>query len=120
VADNSAIDAYLASLPADQRAALQRLRSQVARLVPEAVETISYGMPAFKLGGRFLVSYAGWKSHCSIYPLTDTFLKDHDDELRGFERTKGSVHFTPDAPLPEPVVEALVRARVADLEGGAR
>jgi uncharacterized protein YdhG (YjbR/CyaY superfamily) len=119
VADDSAIDAYLATLPADQRATLQRLRSQVARLVPDAVETISYGMPAFKLRGRFLLSYAGWKAHCSIYPLTDTFLKTHEDELTGYRRTKGSVHFTPDAPLPEPVVEALVQARIADLEGGA-
>lgn len=115
-----AVDAYLATLPADQRTALQRLRRQVARIVPDAVETISYGMPAFKLHGRFLLSYAGWKAHCSLYPLTDSFLEAHAHELRGFERTKGSLHFTPDAPLPEPLVEQLIRARRDDLEGGGR
>jgi uncharacterized protein YdhG (YjbR/CyaY superfamily) len=118
VADESPVDAYLATLPPAQHEALQRLRAQVARLVPDAAETISYGMPAFKLNGRLVVSFAGWKSHCSIYPLTDTFLASHADDLKGYQHTKGSVHFTPDAPLPEAVVERLVRARLADLEDG--
>jgi uncharacterized protein YdhG (YjbR/CyaY superfamily) len=120
LADVGTVDAYLAALPADQREALQRLRSQITRLVPDAVETISYGMPAFKLGGRFLVSYAAWKAHCSLYPLTDTFIRSHTDELRGFRRTKGSVHFTPGHPLPEDVVRELVLARRADLERSGR
>ena len=111
------VDGYLANLPADQREALQRVRAEVARLVPDAAETISYGMPAFKLNGHFLVSFAGWKAHCSIYPLTDTFLAAHADELKAYGRTKGSLHFTPEMPLPEALVEELVRARRADLEG---
>jgi uncharacterized protein YdhG (YjbR/CyaY superfamily) len=112
------VDEYLATLPPDQREALQRLRAQVGRVAPEAVETISYGMPAFKLDGRFLVSFAGWKAHCSIYPLTGTFLAAHENELKGYGRTKGSLHFTPATPVPEALVEGLVRARVADLGRG--
>ena len=115
-----AVDAYLATLPADQQKVLQDLRAQVARIAPDAVETISYGMPAFKLGGRFLVSYAAWKSHCSIYPLTDTFMQSHADAIAGFDRTKGSLHFTPKDPLPPGLVEDLVRARLADLASGGR
>lgn len=115
-----AVDAYLASLPQDQQEALERVRNEVARLVPDAVETISYGMPAFKLRGRFLVSYAAWKRHCSIYPLTDTFMVSHADAIAGFDRTKGSLHFTPTAALPQTVLEDLVRARVADLDDGGR
>ena len=118
MAHDSPIDAYLATLPADQREMLQRLRAQIARLVPDAVETISYGMPALKLHGRFLVSYAGWKAHCSIYPLTGTFLEAHADALKGYGRTKGSLHFTPKKPLPEALVDGLIRERVADLESG--
>ena len=110
------VDEYLATLPADQRQTLERLRAQVARLVPNAVELISYGMPAFKVNGRFLVSFAGWKAHCSIYPLTATFLAAHADGLEGFGRTKGSLHFTPQAPLPDALLESLIRDRVADLE----
>ena len=113
---HASIDAYLAALPPDQCEALQRLRGQIRQVAPDAVETISYDMPAFKLGGRFLVSFAGWKAHCSIYPLTDSFLAGHAGELEGYARTKGSLHFTSKVPLPESVVEALIRERVADLE----
>lgn len=111
----SPVDAYLAERPPDQRAALQRVREHVRRIEPDAVELISYGMPAFKLGGRFLLSYAGWKRHCSIYPLTDSFLAEHEHELAPFDRTRGSVHFTPESPLPDDLLDQLIRARVADV-----
>lgn len=120
VSHDSRIDAYLATLPADQRQALQRLRAQIARLAPEAVETISYGMPAFRLHGRGLVWYAGWKAHCSIYPLTDSFMEANAKALKGYRRTKGSLHFTPDSPLPEDLVERLVQERLADVESGGQ
>jgi uncharacterized protein YdhG (YjbR/CyaY superfamily) len=64
------------------------------------------------------VSFAGWKEHCSLYPLTDTFLAAHGAEIDGYERTKGSVHFTPARPLPEGTVDELVRARIRDLDAG--
>jgi uncharacterized protein YdhG (YjbR/CyaY superfamily) len=120
VAQNDQIDAYFATLAPDQREALQHLRALVRRVVPEAQETMSYGMPAFKLGGRFLISYAGWKRHCSIYPVTDTFLSAHAHELEGYDRTKGSLHFTPDDPLSDALVTALVQARVTELASGRR
>jgi uncharacterized protein YdhG (YjbR/CyaY superfamily) len=116
VGRNASIDAYLASRPAEQRKALERLRRQVSRLVPDATETISYGMPTFKLGDRALLWYAGWKAHCSIYPLTDSFSAAHADALKGYRRTRGSLHFTPDNPLREPLLEELVKARLADLQ----
>ena len=118
MAQDSRIDAYLAKLPQDQREVLQRLRTQIARLLPNAGETISYGMPAFAIDGHAVIWFAGWKDHCSIYPLTDTFLKAHADELKGYGRTKGSLHFTPKSPLPEALVDELVRARLADVEAG--
>jgi uncharacterized protein YdhG (YjbR/CyaY superfamily) len=77
-------------------------------------------MPAFKLGGRFLLSYAGWKRHCSLYPLTDSFMASHAAEIEGYDRTKGSIHFTPAKPLPPTVLDDLIRARVADLGSGDR
>jgi uncharacterized protein YdhG (YjbR/CyaY superfamily) len=96
------------------------VRGVIARVIPDAVETISYGMPTFKLGGRAVMSYAGWKAHASLYPLTDSFLARHAEALTGYERTKGSVHFTVDHPLPDEVIAELVLARVADLAGGGR
>lgn len=114
----ASVDEYLAGLPVDQRELLQGLRERIAALVPEATQAISYGMPAFKLDGRFLLSYAAWKSHCSLYPLTDSFFASHADEIASFDRTKGSIHFTPQSPLPDRVLDDLILARVADLRTG--
>ncbi len=114
----SPIDTYLEKVPADQREVLERMRSQIRGLLPEASEVISYGMPGFKHRGKVVVWIAAWKAHCSLYPLTDTFLRDNADDLEGYTITKGSVHFTPTKPLPEALVEKVVRARIADLEAG--
>ena len=107
---------YLDRLPADQRALLEHVRGVVARVAVDAEETISYGMPAFKRNGRFFLSYAGWKRHCAIYPLPDEFLAQHRAELEGYRRTKGSLHVTPERPLPDALLEALVRDLLARAE----
>jgi len=112
------VDAYLAALSADHRELLQHLRQVITRVVPDAEETISYGMPAFRRDGRFFLSYAGWKRHCSIYPLSDGFLAKHRAELEGYGRTKGSLHFTPQRPLPDHLIEDLARDEV--VRGDAR
>jgi uncharacterized protein YdhG (YjbR/CyaY superfamily) len=110
------VDDYLAALPATQQRVLGSLRRDVARLAPDAVETISYGMPAFNLDGHFLLSYAGWKRHCSVYPISDGLLARHAAEVGGYPRTKGSLHFSEASPLSDRFVEDLVRDRVAAVE----
>ena len=107
------VAAYLEELAPAQRELLEHVRGVIAGVLPDAEEAISYGMPAFKRDGRFFLSYAGWKRHCSIYPLTDEFLAEHRTELEGYGRTKGSLHFTPERPLPDPLLEALVRHLLA-------
>lgn len=114
------MDAYLAGLPPAHRALLQGVRDRVAALVPRAVETISYAMPAFKLGDRFLVSYAGWKRHCSIYPVHDDLLARHAAAVAGYARTKGALHFTTAQPLPDALLDDLIRERVATIRAGRR
>src|SRR5690349_25122827 len=113
------VDAYLAALPADQRQLLEGVRAAVRRLVPDAEDTISYDMPAFRLDGRFLLSYAGWKRHCSLYPLDDALLERHADAIRSNQRTKGSLHFSADKPLPDALLRDLVEARASELRRGA-
>ena len=107
------VQAYLDRLPADQRALLEHVREVVGRVAVDAEEAISYGMPAFERDGKFFLSYAGWKRHCGIYPLTDAFLAAHRAELEGYGRTKGSLHFTPERPLPDLLLEDLVRDLLA-------
>jgi len=110
------IDARLAALPADQRAALQALRTAIAAAAPEAEEAISYGMPAFRYHGRSLVSYAAFTAHCSFFPMSSELLEAHRDELAGFATAKGTVRFTPEHPLPVVLVARIVRERMTQID----
>ena len=105
------VDAYLATRPPDQQEVLGQLRARIRELAPDAVETISYGMPAFEVDGRFFVSYAGWKGHCAIYPIDDELLARHANEIRGYARTKGSLHFSAAKPLPDGLIRDVVQRR---------
>jgi uncharacterized protein len=110
------IDEYLAKLPADQRAALQRLRKVIRAAVPKAEECISYGVPAFRLDGRMLVWFGAAKRHCSFFP--GAVLAGFDKELKGYSTSKGTVRFQPDHPLSAVLVRKLVRARIARISFG--
>jgi uncharacterized protein YdhG (YjbR/CyaY superfamily) len=110
------IDATLAALPADQGAALQALRETIAAAAPDAEETISYGMPAFRYHGRALVSYAGFKGHCSLFPMSGSLIEAHKDAFVDFATAKGTLQFTPDHPIPPNLVELIVRERKAQID----
>src|SRR5512135_1794195 len=118
-AGRAAVEAYLSDQPPGNRAALEDLRARVARLAPDATEAISYGMPAFRYHGRFLVSYAGWAKHCAFYPLTGQATAAHAAELEGLSYAKGTVRFAPPQRLPDALLEAIVRERAAAIDGGA-
>jgi uncharacterized protein YdhG (YjbR/CyaY superfamily) len=110
------IDAMLAALPGDQRAALQTLRETIAGAAPGADETISYGMPAFRYRGRALVSYAAFRAHCSFFPMSSEVIERYRDELSGFSTAKGTLRFTPEHPLPNDLVARIVRDRMAQID----
>jgi len=112
------IDAMLAPLPADQRATLENLRRRIAAVAPEAEETISYSMPAFRYRGRALVSYSAFKAHCSLFPMSSELISKHLDVLADFATAKGTLHFTPEHPLPDEIVELVVRERMAQIDAG--
>lgn len=110
------IDAYLAALPDDQRTALQGLRERIAAAAPDAVEAISYGAPAFRYHGRPLVSYLAARTHCSFFPMSPTVLEAHAGDLGGYDTAKGTIRFTPEHLLPDELVDAIVRDRLAELD----
>ena len=110
------IEATLATLPPDQREALQALRATIAGAAPEAVEAISYGAPAFRYRGRPLVAYAAYKAHCSFFPMSPELIERHRDELEGYVIAKGTMQFTPEHPLPTDLVVRIVRERMAQID----
>ena len=109
----AAIDAYLATLPADQRAALQRLRETIRAAAPEATEKINYGIPMFMLG-RGLVGYNAAASYCTFQVMSPAVVEAHAAELSSYRTGKGSIQFTPDKPLPAALIKKLVKARIAE------
>ena len=113
------VDAYLDALAPEQREPMQQLREDVAGLAPDAVETIAYGMPAYRLDGKFLLSYAAWKKHCTVYPIDDPLLARHAADVAGYTSTKGGLHFSSEKPLPPALVEDLVRGRVEAVRRGS-
>ncbi len=114
-ADTADVDAYLAKVPPEQRAALQRLRDLVRAAAPDAEEVISYRMPAFRYRGN-LVYYAAFADHCSLFIGSVVTQRKFAAELKPFAAGKGTVRFTPDHPLPADLVRRIVRARVAENE----
>lgn len=104
---------YLASIPKEHRAALERLRKTIRSVVPKAEEVISYGIPTFKLD-KMLVAYAAFRNHCSFFPLSAAVLKAHISELKDYETSKGTIRFPINNPLPATLVRKLVKARIEE------
>jgi uncharacterized protein YdhG (YjbR/CyaY superfamily) len=113
------VDEYLARVQPGFRAALEKLRRQIRAAVPDATEDLAWGMPSFRLR-KWLVGYAAFKDHCSFFPMSAEAVRKHAGLLKGFKTTKGSIHFTPEKPLPAAVVKTLVNARVAEVAGARR
>src|SRR6266704_4434436 len=109
------IDEYLASVNANHRDALQKIREAIHGVAPNAEECISYGIPAFRLNGRSLIFFGAWANHCALYPGSSATLKKFRNELRDFQTSKGTLRFSPDNPLPVALVKKLFKARVAKI-----
>ena len=111
------MDAYLQSLPADQRAALDKLRKDIKAAAPLAEEGLSYGLPGFRLDGRPLACFAAAASHCSLYPMSANVILRHADDLARYETSKGTIRFPAGKPLPTTLVRKIVKTRMAELQG---
>jgi uncharacterized protein YdhG (YjbR/CyaY superfamily) len=111
------IDSYLAELPNDQRAALQKLRKTIKAAAPEAAESISYGIPTFKYKGRPLIYFGAAKKHVAIYGGIN--IDAHKEELQHYDTSKGTIRFPPDKPLPASLVKKLVKSQMKEIEAGA-
>ena len=113
------VDSYLAEVSPEARATLEKLRKTIKAMVPGAVEVISYQIPTFKLDGRGLVSYAAFKDHCSFFPGAAP-IKAHEDDLKSYVTSKGTIRFPTDKPLPATLVKKLVKTRIKENEARAR
>lgn len=107
------VDAYIAKFPSDVQLRLNKIRSTIKKIVPFAVESLSYGMPAYKLNGKPLVYFAGYEHHIGFYATPSghaAFIK----ELSKYKQGKGSVQFPLNEPLPLDLISRMVEFRVME------
>ena len=108
------IDDYIAAFPDEVRPILESVRRTIRAAAPQAVESISYGMPAFKIGKTPLIYFAGWKAHVGVYALpsgTAAF----QSEITPYKAAKGSVQFPLDAPMPLDLIRRMTEFRLAEV-----
>jgi uncharacterized protein YdhG (YjbR/CyaY superfamily) len=111
----TSVEDYLAGLPADRRAVVEALRRTIKTAAPEAIETIAYQMPALRShGGQFLVSYAAYKHHYSLFPASGAVIEALGEELTPYLAGKGTIRFPADRPLPIALVARIVKVRVEE------
>jgi len=111
---------YLAALPDERRAVLEQLRRTIKAAAPEATEAIAYQMPAFRIHGQLLVSYAAFKAHCSLFPASQAVVEALGEELAPYLAGKGTIRFEAGNPIPADLVTRIVRVRLQETAARSR
>jgi uncharacterized protein YdhG (YjbR/CyaY superfamily) len=108
----SAIDEYLAKVEPGKREALERIRGLAKQVVPEADETISYGMPTLKYRGKPFLGFDAHAKHIGIYPFSGRVIATLGEKLSGYETTKGAIRVPLDTPISERTLRAVIDCRL--------
>ena len=114
------VDEYLAGQPEVVRSKLEQVRAAIRRAVPDAVEGIGYRMPGYKLHGKPLLYFAGFKEHYSLFAASGVFFSALEDELKGYELRKGTVHFSFTKPVPVKLISRIAKLRAAGITATAK
>lgn len=115
MAPEATVEDYLASLSEERRAGLEILRRTVLAAMPDdVVETISYGILAYKLRGSAVIYLAAFRDHYSVYPATDGVVETLGDDVRPHLAGKGTIRLRADAPLPTDLVRRIAEIRLAE------
>lgn len=109
------VDEYIASQPEAAQVTLARVRGAIRAAIPDADETISYRMPAYKLHGAVLLYFAGWKQHYSLYPAGDKLVEAFEADLAGCQVGKGTIRFPMSEPVPVKLIERIAKFRAKEL-----
>jgi len=106
---------YIASKPADARAALERVRRAIRKAVPTAKEELSYQKPVYLLNDVPVLYFAGWTSHYSLFPATDALVAAFTRELAPYETSKGTIKIPISGPVPERLIERIASFRAKQI-----
>lgn len=113
--DFQSVDEYIASQPETAQSTLGRVRSAIRQAVPRAEEVISYKIPTYKLHGRAVLYFAGWKEHYSLYPAPAHVVAAFKDELAPYEVNKGTIRFPLYKPVPVKLIGRIAKLRAKEV-----
>jgi uncharacterized protein YdhG (YjbR/CyaY superfamily) len=109
------IDEYIVAFPEAVQKILRKIRKTIRKVVPKAEEAISYGIPTFKLNGKALIYFAGFKNHVSVYPAPRSE-DEFEEELKDYKGGKGTVQFPLDRAIPYDLIARIVKFKVAKMK----
>jgi uncharacterized protein YdhG (YjbR/CyaY superfamily) len=109
------VDEYIASHPKAVQGVLGRVRRTIRKAVPGAEETISYGIPTYRLNGRPMLYFGGWSQHYSLYPSSVQLVAAFKDQLAPYEISKGTIRFPLSEPVPVKLIDGIAKFRAKDL-----
>jgi uncharacterized protein YdhG (YjbR/CyaY superfamily) len=113
--DFKSVDEYIASQPEDVQGILRSVRSTIRKAVPRAEEVISYKIPTYKLHGRAVLYFAGWKRHFSLYPATEPIVAAFKVELAPYEVNKGTIRFPLSQSVPVKLIGRIAKFRAKEV-----
>ena len=116
----TSVDEYIATQPESVRPKLEQVRDAIRRAVPDAVEGIAYRMPGYKLRGKPLLYFAGFKAHYSLFAASGTFIATIAGELSGYELRKGTIQFPLTKPVPVKLISRIAKLRAAEIAAAAK
>jgi len=114
------VDEYIGAQREPVHAILQRVRAAILKALPGAEETISYNMPTYTLRGNFIIHFAAWKRHFSIYPASPKLIWSFKKEIAAAKIVKNTIRFPLDEPVPTAVIERITKFRVKEQEERAK
>jgi uncharacterized protein YdhG (YjbR/CyaY superfamily) len=118
--DFKSVDEYIAAQPENVQVVLQRVRGVLRKAVPAAEEAISYQIPTLKVQGSYVVYFAGWKRHFSLYPAGARLVAAFADELAPYEVEKGTIRFPLSEPVPVRLIGRIAKFLAREAAGRAR
>jgi uncharacterized protein YdhG (YjbR/CyaY superfamily) len=113
--DFKSVTEYISSQPVAVQRVLRRVRSTIRKALPGAEESISYQIPTYKLHGRAVIYFAGWKGHYSLYPSTSRVVATFKDDLLPYEIAKGTIRFPLSEPVPVKLIDGIAKVRAKEV-----
>ncbi len=112
----ASVTEYINVQPPEARAALRKVRGAMRKALPGAEEVISYQIPAYRLNGRVVIYFAGWKAHYSVYPAQRRLVAAFKERLAPYEvNNKGTIRFPLSEPVPVGLIEAIAKFRAKEV-----